>query len=121
MDIENIVGLGLNASSIPNPEETKSAAGRLGKYEVESAVNLLRDFFREKGRWCAFFLTDFMAFAKRRGEDENAALVGLMGYWINGPESPTPICSVHETDPFIVIDENGVCHITSFFIDAIMV
>ena len=121
MDIANIVGLGLNASSIPNPGETKSVAGILGKWEVEFSVNLLRDFFREKGHWSAFLLTDFMAFAKRMGKDENAALVGLMGYWINGPELPTPICCVYEMHPFIVMDENGVCHITSFFIDAIMV
>lgn len=116
ISLDDVLGGGSSSLlGIPKPAELGYAYGKFGKAEVEEAANTLIDFFKKKERWGRFHLSELMDFAEKKGKDKDAVLVGLMGYWINSPDLPPPLCHVCAPAPFIVFDESGGMYVTRFF------
>lgn len=99
----------------PRPNEIGSASGKFGKAEVECAADLIIEFFKKKGFWVRLTLTELMKFAEERAADKNAILVGLVGYWVDNPDSP--FACIREPAPYFVMDAEGGLYVTRFFIE----
>jgi hypothetical protein len=56
---------------------------RFGKAETECAVGNLLGFFKEKGYWASFTISELYEYSKRVGFDPDGMLAGLIGYWVD--------------------------------------
>jgi hypothetical protein len=56
-----------------------------------------------------------MKFAEERAADKDAILVGLVGYWVDNPNSP--FACIREPKPYFVMDAEGGLYVTRFFIE----
>ncbi|MCK9187183.1 MAG: hypothetical protein M0Q27_01150 [Candidatus Colwellbacteria bacterium] len=92
---------------------------RFGKAEVESAVKNLLGFFKAKGYWSPFTVTELYEYSKEAGFDPNGMLAGLIGYWTD--EEDTPLICFRGPAHYLIMGEQGNFYASKLLIGRLIV